>query len=794
MPIKKFLLVVFLFISAYSFSQNDCVDAIIVCGSSDYTGLSVNGYGIQELSGANSCAFDESNSIWMKLSIRTGGTLGFILTPESISIQEDFDFYIFGPNVTCGNLGMSIRCSTTNPEMANASDNLTGMNDTETDVSEGPGPDGNSFVKSLTVNAGETYFLVIDRPVGQSNFSIAWTGTATFNESPTSQVPAGISMDMKNCENEFDLELNTPHLLGSQTNVGITYHRNQSDALTGTNTIPNSTRFESTQNPQRIYARLTNTTTGCFSIEDFEISMYDPIIIANDFFTKCDDLSDGDDQNGLTAFSLVEITDFVMQGQNLTGLTIAYYQSALNASTNILSFSSNFTNSIPVEEPIFIKVTNVYGCSVIKEIKLTVKPVPAIINATLTQCDTKNIPDGLTKFNLNEALPQLTNNDPNLTVDFSYLGTQILSEYTNISNPQQIDVLITNNLTSCSSMSTLELNVNLLPPPILTIPAQCDLLHIEDGFREFNLHNSSLVLNPGETVAYYKTNDDALLETNAIGNSSNYTNEIAYEQTIFVRTENTNNCAGISKLVLKVLPLPKLAPDYSEYICTNFPNQHLTLNSGLVGNINNYNFEWSTGENTPTIRTNIPRTYTVKVIPKNSIACEKIRTITILPSNNATISAIDIVDNSENNTATVQLTDSSIGYYLYSIDAPTGPFHPSNHFENIKAGFHTIYVYDERGCGIVSKEISVLKLPKFFTPNGDGRNDTWDIVGISPKFYAKSKIYIFDRFGKLLADINPLSNGWNGTFDGQPLPSSDYWYVIKLDSGRTIKGHFSLLR
>lgn len=140
----------------------------------------------------------------------------------------------------------------------------------------------------------------------------------------------------------------------------------------------------------------------------------------------------------------------------------------------------------------------------------------------------------------------------------------------------------------------MELNVNVLPPAVLTIPAQCDLLHIEDGFREFNLHNSSLVLNSGETVAFYKTNDDALLERNAIANASNYTNEIAYEQTVFVRTENANNCAGISKLVLKVLPLPKLAPDYSEYSRTNFPNQYLTLSSGLIGNANNYNFEWST--------------------------------------------------------------------------------------------------------------------------------------------------------------------------------------------------------
>lgn len=114
-------------------------------------------------------------------------------------------------------------------------------------------------------------------------------------------------------------------------------------------------QFESTENPQRIYARLTNTTTGCFSTEDFEISMYDPIILSNDYFSKCDDLSDGDDQNGLTSFTLTEITNFVMQGQNLTGLTIAYYQSALSASTNSFPISSNFTNFIPPKSPFLSK-------------------------------------------------------------------------------------------------------------------------------------------------------------------------------------------------------------------------------------------------------------------------------------------------------------------------------------------------------------------------------------------------------------------------------------------------------
>src|SRR5699024_291735 len=98
--------------------------------------------------------------------------------------------------------------------------------------------------------------------------------------------------------------------------------------------------------------------------------------------------------------------------------------------------------------------------------------------------------------------------------------------------------------------------------------------------------------------------------------------------------------------------------------------------------------------------------------------------------------------------------------YRYSLDAPEGPFQESNYFENVSGGFHTVYVYDVNGCGIVSQEISVLQIPKFFTPNGDGINDTWDIIGINDQFYRNAGIYIFDRYGKLLESVNPRGPGW----------------------------------
>lgn len=142
----------------------------------------------------------------------------------------------------------------------------------------------------------------------------------------------------------------------------------------------------------------------------------------------------------------------------------------------------------------------------------------------------------------------------------------------------------------------------------------------------------------------------------------------------------------------------------------------------------------------------------------------------------------------------VQATGNASTTYLYSLDKPNGPYQESNVFEYVTAGTHTVYVYDTNGCGVVSQKISVLSIPKFFTPNGDGVNETWNIVGINALFYSKSKIYIFDRYGKLLADVDPKGLGWDGTHKGYKLPATDYWYILQLDNERTVKGHFSLIR
>ncbi len=72
-------------------------------------------------------------------------------------------------------------------------------------------------------------------------------------------------------------------------------------------------------------------------------------------------------------------------------------------------------------------------------------------------------------------------------------------------------------------------------------------------------------------------------------------------------------------------------------------------------------------------------------------------------------------------------------------------------------------------------------IPSFFTPNGDGENDQWSPLNID--CYDNAEIRIYDRYAKLLCKmITPQATrrGWNGMYEGKPVPSSTYWYEIKL--------------
>ena len=138
---------------------------------------------------------------------------------------------------------------------------------------------------------------------------------------------------------------------------------------------------------------------------------------------------------------------------------------------------------------------------------------------------------------------------------------------------------------------------------------------------------------------------------------------------------------------------------------------------------------------------------------------------------------------------------SGIGIYEYSLD--NGPWQSSGTFTGVTPGEHIVNVRGVNCLGKDSYHLTVLDYPPFFTPNGDGYNDFWNIDVLSGQ--PTSKIYIFDYFGKLIKQISPSGVGWDGTYNGQLMPSSDYWFLLQYNDfingvPRELKGHFTLKR
>lgn len=464
---------------------------------------------------------------------------------------------------------------------------------------------------------------------------------------------------------------------------------------------------------------------------------------------------------------------------------------------------------------------------------LTILALP-IINSpvTLVQCDDDT--DGISIFNLTQKNNAISVNSA--VEKFSYYtsiaGAESQDASSLIANPQTytssdktIYVHI-ENANGCFNISQLNLVVSVtqLPNSFQIADYQvCDdfideVNNDKDGISSFDFSNVTQEIKntlpataTNYTINYYKNEADFLAETDVSGNSlaitniSNYRN-IGYPQNqkIWARVENSlsNDCFGFTTFNLTVNPLPNinLNIDGSEnkIVCSNLPEFLVTLEAGINDGtpINDYTYQWYlngnmiSGATTFSIEVNTEGVYSIDVINKNN--CSRTRTVKVVASGIAEIEVIEVRDLRNDNSVLINVTGS--GNYVYGITDSNGPYQDSNLFENVAVGFHTVYIKDLNGCGITEKTIAVLGAPKFFTPNNDGHNDTWNVEGVSADFYSRSIIYIFDRYGKLIKQISPSGSGWDGTFQGNPLPADDYWYTAKFDDGREAKGHFSLKR
>tara|TARA_B110000037_G_scaffold27652_1_gene32707 strand:- start:47979 stop:50507 length:2529 start_codon:yes stop_codon:yes gene_type:complete len=499
-----------------------------------------------------------------------------------------------------------------------------------------------------------------------------------------------------------------------------------------------------------------------------------------------------------------------------------------DAAGNFLGTGSTFNTPIISEHTTYFVKPALNNCLTITALPITayVYSFPVLNSPpyTLEQCDDDF--DGFNLFNLTEI------NNEIISVISSITFTYFKNENDAVNNHHQIDNYLAykNNTVNTDTIwvkvenefgcflvmpVTLIVKPSAIPISFLETYYSCDDgQNINDGIATFNFDDMTSKIEAifpiNIDVFYYKTEEDAISEINKISNPSEYQNSESPEiQKIWVRADSAfeNDCLGYGHhITLIVEPVPQFEVNPETIICLNSPLLILsTFNPSAT-----YNYEWTNEQgiiigNETELQVSSAGTYSVianyiAASGKNCISNPRYINVQESIIASVSIDDIQITDDSANNTVTINNENNNLGIgdYEFSLDTEFGSYQDNPYFESVLPGIHTIYIRDKNNCGLALIEISVLGFPKFFTPNNDGYNDSWQVLGVNADFYTKSVIYIYDRFGKILAKVNSLEQGWNGVYNGTVLPADDYWFSSMLTDKNGIqkvrKGHFSIIR
>lgn len=663
-------------------------------------------------------------------------------------------------------------------------------------------------------NATETiYVKVVNKDnlncIALTSFQIEVMALPTINT----------TVDLKQCDDNidgfsvFNLEEAIAKITSNAAVETISFYKTIADAQNNSNPIANRTAYTNqTVSVDKVFVRVTNAN-GCYRVAQLNLIVSTtqiPVTFSRSF-TQCDDVASGSNTDGIATFDFSsvdsEVRTIFPSGQLLD---ITYYRNLADAlaEKNAITNISNYSNiGYPNTQNIYIRVDSRLNNDCLglgSYITLNVEPIPIVTPITsFVHCDDNQ--DGYYAFNVTGLDSQLKNGK---NVSISYFDANNNALASPLPNPfstksQTIKARITNNTaTACYYDTTIQFVVDVLPqafavPTALTTVCDDEVdPNTQDGKYAFNtstFQNTILASQTGMIVKYFDENNNLL--------SSPLPNPfITITQNVRVEVINPANssCVATTTIPFVVHPVPNIALEGDELVCSNLPSFTKVIDAGIQdgSSTTDYTYNWFfngnaiVGENNYSLTVNKEGSYSVEV--SSSQGCSRTRTITVTASDIAVITNVDIVELSSSNSISVSVSGN--GDYVFALDDQSGVYQTENTFSNVAAGIHTVFVKDLNGCGITPKEVAILGIPNFFTPNQDGYNDTWNIKGVNAAFNAKTIIQIFDRYGKLIKQISPTGLGWDGTINGNPMPASDYWYSVQMEDGRVMKGHFSLKR
>ena len=625
-----------------------------------------------------------------------------------------------------------------------------------------------------TQNNQTVFIEVIDTAtMGQCSDTTTMTLTVLPLPSPSSTNEDG-ELDQESCDDSdgvidnmamFDLT-ESGDVIAMGENVDLSYHTSEQDALDNVSPIPNPDMYVTITRTIWVRVENGNQDNECSVLVSFEVTVNpNPMLTAMEYTAALCEPEDA--TPGITAFDNAEVTNNLVPDLLATPIvdfTVTYHFTQMDADSGNNPIPDGFIFDQTINNPVFIRVvdnvgdTQCYNSDNLAELTINIDTEPTLggpAEDIFLCADAASDQETSTMFDLtvnNATIDASGNPDTQVLYYASQMdfdnGNPIPDAdtmmYTNLSNPQTIIAELFNPMTGCRSNGTVMFDLIVQPLPVLPDDLQMpqgDIVctdSLGNVVTPFDI-GYDLGASDGFEYTYDWTPDNVDADNDGS------------EDAIYTIT-TLNQTTTYSVVITRVNDPGNGMPNCSNGLNENGQPYRVTFEPssapfGAIATVTEAYFNES-GE------------YTVTVTPVDSSG------------------------------APLPVED-----YLYRID--DGPAQVSNVFTGILFGSHIAYAIDIEGCGETGDPFTIIDYPRFFTPNSDGFNDTWNIAGIEGQ--PAAKIYIFDRHGKLIKQLSPTSQGWDGTFNGRQLPSSDYWFSVEYDeptdgTRRTFKANFTLKR
>ncbi|MEM8927862.1 MAG: T9SS type B sorting domain-containing protein [Bacteroidota bacterium] len=594
----------------------------------------------------------------------------------------------------------------------------------------------------------------------------------------------------------FDLSLKDDEIFNGQDTAlfELLYFGSQADADAGTNPLPNP--YTNTLAQEEVFFRFQNRTyTTCFRTGSFRIQVIDGVEANTPSNLEyCDDNKDGQ-----ATFDLTLTETEIIGAQNISGLVITFHETEADADAGTNAVDAPNYLSKAYEYTIYVRVENASDSSCYDTTSFQLQIFDTPMAATVTDwlvCDDNN--DGRYNFDLVQKTNEISNGTADITVSFFEAQADaeaslsaISGNYENTSNPQTLYFRLENGTNPhCFDVGSFKLlivdNPTAFAPTDIVV---CD--EDETGRYTFDLSQKDTEVLNGQDdevyeVSYHRSELAAM-------NNENPLSKTAYQNTngneiIWARIQHNplDFCYDVTSFALTINPLPQPNLEATYVICPDAPD--LVIDGGVFET-----YQWRDANGTSigsdaTLEIPALGLYSLTVTETtNGVTCENTQNFEVFSSGAPESFTVDI--NGVSDVITLTINALGIGAFEYSIDGAV--YQESNTFE-VFPGPYTVYVRDPLQCRIVTKEIIAMGYQKFFSPNGDGTNEHWNIIG--GEVYPNSWVYVYDRYGKLLEQFSPMGQGWDGTYLGQKMPASDYWFRYEYDTGKVLTGHFALKR